>query len=107
VKNPRSQKFPPNKNSAPADIAKEIDLAFEDCEYVLSMPVHAGARNLVDGLYSNNYILLFTARPTNTKPWTTQWLDNHVFSVDDLMNVKEASKSLYRSDVLIDTTLKG
>ena len=85
-----------------SDIAREIEIAFEDPEYVLSMPVHPGARDLVDTLYVNNIITLITARPPATKPWTLQWLQNHGFTYDDLVNVKEQKKSLYRTDVLID-----
>lgn len=85
-----------------SDIAKEIGLAFGDSDYVLGMPVHSGARELIDALYRSNRITLLTARPKDAKAWTLQWLDNHGFTFDELVNVTEEKKSFYRSDVLID-----
>jgi hypothetical protein len=84
------------------DIAKEIELAFEDSEYTLGMPVHPGPRDLVDSLYANNTVTLLTARPPHTVAWTNKWLESNGFSFDGLVNVKEQKKSLFRSDVLID-----
>lgn len=85
-----------------SDISKEIAIALEDQDYVVGMPVHDGARDLVDELYEGNRVLMITARPANTRAWTSQWLQNHGFMFDELVNVKEEKKSLYRSDVLID-----
>jgi len=85
-----------------SDIAKEIEIAFGDSDYVLGMPVHSGAREFVDKLCVNNKVVILTARPSRTNPWTYQWLYNHGFTFDELVNVKEESKSTYRSDVLID-----
>jgi hypothetical protein len=45
-----------------SDIAKEIEIAFDDSDYVLGMPAHTGARELVDDLYGDNRITLLTAR---------------------------------------------
>lgn len=84
------------------DIAKEIEIAFEDPEYTISMPVHNGARDLIDELYPQNQIVMLTARPVQTRAWTQQWLENQGFSYDEIVNVKEHKKSFYRSDVLID-----
>jgi 5'(3')-deoxyribonucleotidase len=85
-----------------SDIAREIVMALEDPEYVLNMPVHEGARELVDELYVGNRIIMITGRPPATRPWTDQWLQNAAFTFDELINVKEEKKSLYRSDVLVD-----
>jgi 5'(3')-deoxyribonucleotidase len=85
-----------------SDIAKEIALALEDPEYVLSMPLHEGARQVVDELYLDNRVVMITGRPTATRSWTAQWLQNAAFTFDELVNVKEEKKSLYRSDVLVD-----
>jgi 5'(3')-deoxyribonucleotidase len=85
-----------------SDIAKEIAIALEDQEYVIGMPVHDGARDLVDELYKEDRVLMITARPADTRVWTSQWLQNHGFMLDELVSVKEEKKSLYRSDVLID-----
>ena len=85
-----------------SDIATEIAFALKDSEYVLGMPVHSGARELVDALYPKNLVVVLTARPASTKDWTSQWLANNGFTFDDLVNVKEERKSLFNSDVLID-----
>jgi 5'(3')-deoxyribonucleotidase len=85
-----------------SNIAREIETAFDDSDYVIGMPVHSGARAFVDEIYSNNRIVMLTARPPQTRVWTLQWLQNHGFSFDELVNVKEEKKSFYRSDVLID-----
>ena len=85
-----------------SNIAKEIEAAFEDSDYVIGMPLHPGAREVVDALYAENTIILITARPPQTRPWTLQWLHNHGFTFDELVNVKEQMKSFYRSDILLD-----
>lgn len=85
-----------------SDIAKEIALALEDPGYVLAMPLHEGAREVVDELYVDNRVVMITGRPPATRPWTDQWLQNAAFTFDELVNVKEEKKSLYRSDVLMD-----
>jgi 5'(3')-deoxyribonucleotidase len=88
-----------------SNIAREIEEAFDDSDYISTMPVHTGARDLVDSLYENNVVTLITARPESTKAATQQWLQNHGFSYDQLVNVKEQKKSLYRSAVLVDDYL--
>lgn len=85
-----------------SDIAKEITSAYEDPDYILTMPVHRGARDLVDSLYRRNEVVLLTARPPVTKSLTLQWLDRNGFTFDRLLNVTEETKGLYGSDVLID-----
>ncbi len=85
-----------------SDIAKEIGLALEDEGYVMGMRVHDGAREIVDELYGEHRIVVMTARPPEARAWTSQWLQNHGFTFDELVNVKEQNKSLYRTDVLID-----
>lgn len=85
-----------------SDIAREIAMALEDPEYVLNMPLHEGAREVVDELYVENRVVMITGRPYVTRPWTDQWLRNAAFTFDELVNVKEEKKSLYRTDVLVD-----
>lgn len=84
------------------DIAEEINVALEDDHYILSMPVHSGARELVDELYPNTTIDLLTARPARTRVATAQWLSNHGFTFDKLVNATEERKSLHRPDILVD-----
>ena len=85
-----------------SDIAKEIALALEDPDYILSMPLHLDARECVDRIYDRNRVIMLTARPSHTKLHTEQWLENHGFSYDKLVSAKEESKSFSRADVLID-----
>lgn len=90
-----------------SDIAKEIGIALEDPEYVVGMPVHDGAREVVDGLYTRNRIVMITGRPPETRAWTSQWLQNHGFTLDDVVNIKERNKSFYRTDVLVDDYIEN
>ena len=85
-----------------SDIAKEIGLALDNDNYILTMPVHSGARQLVDTMYLTNTIILLTARPPNTRSATLLWLANNGFTFDKLVNATEEKKSLHRSDILVD-----
>lgn len=85
-----------------SDIASEIFLALEDKNYVLGMPVHDGAQEGVDKLFSMNKVMIITGRPPSTRQFTEQWLLNNGFSYDELVHAKEGNKSSHRPDVLID-----
>lgn len=90
-----------------SDIAREIEAALADDEYVLNMPVHKGARTMADKLYEKNRIILLTARPSTSRAATKQWLSNKGFSYDELVNVKEQKKSFYGVDVLVDDYIEN
>ncbi len=87
------------------DVAAEIVSAMEDPRYILDMPVHDGARDVVNQLYRDNRIQVITARPSEVTGWTNQWLENHGFSVDGMVSVREKAKSFHATDVLIDDYL--
>lgn len=85
-----------------SDIAKEIEAAQMDPDYLVGMPLHDGARDVVDELYDEHRIVITTARPPETRGWTIQWLQNHGFSYDEVVNLREEKKSLFATDLLID-----
>jgi hypothetical protein len=82
-----------------SDIAKEIAIALEDPDYVLSMPLHNGARETADELYQDNRVIMITARPPGAKSWTDQWLHNHAFTFDEFVNVKRNLSTRMRHGV--------
>ncbi|WP_172834354.1 5' nucleotidase, NT5C type [Nitrospira japonica] len=90
-----------------SDIAREIEAALTDDEYVLNMPVHKGARAMSDKLYERNRIILLTARPSASRAATKQWLSSKGFSYDELVNAKEQKKSFYGVDVLVDDYIQN
>ncbi len=85
-----------------SDVKVEIGSAMEDPEYVLKMPVHAGAKRLMETLYENNRLFVITSRPPETKSDTETWLGENGLPFDELINLKEQAKSLFKTDVLID-----
>jgi hypothetical protein len=50
-----------------SSIDKEILLAMEDQDYVLTMPSHPDASNIINELYKNHSIIIITARPTEAE----------------------------------------
>jgi len=84
------------------DIATEIVSAMADPDYILNMPIHSGAKDVLDQLYKVHHIKVITARPPDAKDWTQAWIDRHALSVDSLSSVKEKEKSLFATDVLVD-----
>jgi 5'(3')-deoxyribonucleotidase len=84
------------------DLAREIELAQLDPDYLLEMPVHSGALALVEELRQNNRVVLITARPGSALALTKAWLDDRGFEFDAIINATEEKKSLYGADVLID-----
>jgi 5'(3')-deoxyribonucleotidase len=90
-----------------SDIVKEIAIASQYQSYTLQMPVHPGAKELLDGLDKDNSVVVITARPLETADWTRQWLENNKLLYDDLVNAKEQSKSVLATDILIDDYVKN
>ena len=85
-----------------SDLAGEILLAQQDPDYLLDMPVHPGAVDLVNELRRRYRVLLVTARPDVSRTLTERWLERPAFSFDDVISATEEQKSLYGADVLID-----
>lgn len=85
-----------------SDIAKEIISAMMDTDYIMSMPAHPGARQVMDKLYARHTLKVLTARPPEAEQWTEAWLDKHALNHDGVNSVREKEKSLYATDVLVD-----
>jgi uncharacterized HAD superfamily protein len=87
---------------ADTDIATEILYAMSTPDYLLEMPVHAGAHELLDALAGRHKIKLITARPTYALEATRRWLKVHRLRYDELVPAAETLKSQHGADVLID-----
>ena len=85
-----------------SSIDVEIVAAMDDPEYIVRMPAHPGAKQVLETLYGSNQILVLTARSGATLQATEQWLLNNALPYDNIFNVKEQTKSLLATDVLID-----
>jgi uncharacterized HAD superfamily protein len=88
-----------------SDISKEIERAQQNQDYVLSMKLNDGARSMLKALYQDNRVVFITARSPEAKEWTQQWVYNHGLPYDELLDSKEAKKSVHGTDVLIDDYL--
>jgi len=88
-----------------SDIAKEIELAQQDRQYVLRMRTHPGARRLLHFLYEHNRVMVVTARADQSREWTREWLNRNRLWYDDLETSTEAKKSLHGTKVLVDDYL--
>jgi 5'(3')-deoxyribonucleotidase len=84
------------------DLAREIELAQSDPAYLLGMPVHEGALELVRELRQRYRLLLITARPRASSSLTKAWLDERGFEFDAIISATEEKKSVYGANVLID-----
>jgi 5'(3')-deoxyribonucleotidase len=84
------------------DIAQEIIGAMEDPNYILSMPVHPGAREFLNMLYRRNRVILVTARPLAARDWTREWLEGEGLQFDELATATEMKKSFNATDILVD-----
>jgi 5'(3')-deoxyribonucleotidase len=87
------------------DIAALILDAMDDPDYVLNMPLHPGAVELVRSLYPKGPLKIITARPASARQPTAQWLDANRIANNGIVHAKEESKHLYALDVLVDDYL--
>jgi 5'(3')-deoxyribonucleotidase len=87
---------------ADTDIAVEIVSAMKSPDYLLQMPVHEGARELLDWLAGRHQVKLITARPVGALAATRRWLEANGLRYDDLVSATEALKSRHGADILID-----
>jgi len=83
-------------------IDREIGIAMEDENYVISMPSQPFARNAVISIYPCNSIHVVTARPSHTNKWSRYWLEKNGIVVDGFLSIGKSSKSVYAFDILID-----
>jgi 5'(3')-deoxyribonucleotidase len=80
----------------------EIADAMRDPEYILGMPVHDEAPEMLAMLRQSYVIKLITVRPRETLPLTRRWLDENGLVYNELVSAKEALKSAHAADALID-----
>lgn len=80
----------------------EIEAAMSDPSYVLDMPVHPGAAELLEALRRRHVVKIITVRPRSAIPHTEQWLRKNGLVYDELVFAEEALKSRHGADVLID-----
>jgi uncharacterized HAD superfamily protein len=95
-------RLPINGSGKTSGIDKEIEIAMHDPEYVLGMPTHTDARGVLEALAGDNTLIMITARPQEAEDWTRQWLNNNALPSDGILAVKEARKSSYGAEILID-----
>ncbi len=89
-----------------SNIKDEIERAvLEDPDFVLKMPVHAGAREALEALFPRHRILVLTSRPPEVRESTRQWLERNRLSFDDIKSMADMRKSAWATDVLIDDYL--
>lgn len=87
---------------ATSDVKVEIADALEDPQYILSMPIHSGAKRFMETLFEDHRLYVVTARPIEAKADTEVWLSRAGFPFDGLLNLKEKAKSMFQTDVLVD-----
>lgn len=87
------------------DIAKEIVASQTERDYVLAMPAHAGAREMLEAVGETYRIVVLTARKGDALEWSAEWLNQHSLPFDDLVGSSEAKKSLHGVDALVDDYL--
>jgi 5'(3')-deoxyribonucleotidase len=85
-----------------SDVKVEIENAMSDPQYILTMPLHAEATDFMETLFDENRLYIVTARPLEAKADTEAWLGKCKFRFDGLINLKERSKSMFQTDVLVD-----
>jgi uncharacterized HAD superfamily protein len=86
-----------------SDIAKEIERAQENRDYVLSMRAHEGAKRVLTFLHKYHRIVVVTARKGEAATaWTAEWLRRNNLPYDEVIGGTEAKKSEHQTDVLID-----
>jgi 5'(3')-deoxyribonucleotidase len=98
-------RLPIEGRDATTDIATEIVAAQTDREYVLSMPVHAGARDMLEELRRKFRVVVLTARSGMALDWSVEWLRRNDLPFDELAGSAESEKSLHGSDALVDDYL--
>jgi 5'(3')-deoxyribonucleotidase len=83
------------------NIKVEIENALLDEDYVLSLPIIEGAKQGMDYLFKNHFVIIATARPKETEEATKKWVSRN-FSFHAFFNTKGKCKSTVNSDVLVD-----
>jgi len=90
-----------------SDIATEIVAAQADREYVVTMPVHEGAQEMLEKLGRDFRIVVLTARSGDALEWSVEWLTMNRLPFDELTGSTEAMKSEHGVDALVDDYLRN
>jgi 5'(3')-deoxyribonucleotidase len=85
-----------------SSLVPEIKAAMNDATYVLTMPVHHGAREMLTQLRQTFVVKLITVRPPTAMQWTEEWLQNNDLPYDELIRGSEALKSRHGAHALVD-----
>jgi uncharacterized HAD superfamily protein len=88
-----------------SNIAREIVAAQGERDYVLTMPMHAGAREMLETLRQRYRIVVLTARSGKAFQWSEEWLTINDLPFDAIAGSKEAMKSAHGVDALVDDYL--
>jgi uncharacterized HAD superfamily protein len=92
----------PTNGREPTNIADEIVAAQGDRDYVLTMPVHDGAQQMLDELGLRFRIVVLTARSGDALRWSGDWLQQNHLRFDEVVGSVEAKKSLHGVNALVD-----
>jgi 5'(3')-deoxyribonucleotidase len=86
-----------------SDFKTEIAAAMDDPTYVAEMPLHAGAREMMDGLVAAGHtILVITTRKQELLEPTAAWLREHSLPYSRVISAEGIQKALHGASVLID-----
>jgi len=80
----------------------EIAEAMKDPRYVLEMPVHDGAGQMLAALTERYTVKIITVRPCSVMRLTEQWLVANGLPYNELVRGREEFKSEHCVDALID-----
>lgn len=92
---------------ANTDIAKIIEENQEIPDYLLKMPMHRNAKNVLNSLSKENKIVIITSRQAKTDKLTKKWLFKNKIAYDNYINTQDSSKSNFGLTVLIDDFIEN
>lgn len=84
----------------------EIEKALLDEEYVLEMPLIAGAKEVMSYLQQNHFVMIATSRPKETEKATLKWLSSN-FKFHKYLNTHGKGKKSLKADILIDDNIEN
>lgn len=85
------------------DVKREIESALHDCDYVLAMPLHPGAKEALAQLRKAGLsVVIVTARPASCEELTMRWLSQQGLQYDEIVHVDPGRKNLDYLDYLVD-----
>jgi 5'(3')-deoxyribonucleotidase len=88
------------------DVAREMEEALLDPEFVLRMPTVPGSVWGMEQLYGRAHIVVATSRPLDTETETVDWLKQH-FKFHEIVNTRETGKAVLGLEVLVDDNIEN